>query len=184
MSKPPKLTQIDLDTFHKAAKGTKPLSGIKQRIRKSAPKPPPRVQVTPEINELDQMLNESAYLKPVTKDQSIQFHQPGIPNKTLRKLRKGQYNTDAILDLHGMTVETAEKSVAAFFKRCIQEELRVVLIIHGKGHHAQLPVLKNKLNYWLRNISLVLAFCTADPFHGAQGAVYVLLKHCKEESLA
>ncbi|MEE9156926.1 MAG: Smr/MutS family protein, partial [Gammaproteobacteria bacterium] len=38
------------------------------------------------------------------------------------------------------------------------------------------PVLKNKLNNWLRQRDEVLAFCSTRPVDGGTGAVYVLLK--------
>jgi len=39
-----------------------------------------------------------------------------------------------------------------------------------------LPVLKIKVNSWLRQKAQVLAFCSARPQDGDTGAVYVLLK--------
>jgi DNA-nicking Smr family endonuclease len=54
----------------------------------------------------------------------------------------------------------------------------VVRIIHGKGKSSEgkLPVLKGKVNSWLRQKGEVLAFCSARPNDGGTGAVYVLLK--------
>ena len=91
-------------------------------------------------------------------------------------MRKGQYNVEAILDLHGMTVAKANAEVDRFLQQCLHQGIRIVLIIHGKGHHSQEPILKNKLNHWLRSIDGVLAFCSAAKEHGSRGASYVLLK--------
>lgn len=51
-------------------------------------------------------------------------------------------------------------------------------IVHGKGNGSRHrgPVLKQKLNYWLRQRDEVLAFCSARPVDGGTGAVYVLLR--------
>jgi DNA-nicking Smr family endonuclease len=38
------------------------------------------------------------------------------------------------------------------------------------------PILKNEVNEWLRQIELVLAFCSARPEDGGRGAVYALLQ--------
>lgn len=39
-----------------------------------------------------------------------------------------------------------------------------------------MPVLKGKVNVWLRQKGEVMAFCTAIPRDGGTGAVYVLLR--------
>lgn len=56
--------------------------------------------------------------------------------------------------------------------------MRVVRIIHGKKNSSEgkMPVLKGKVNSWLRQKSEVLAFCSARPNDGGTRAVYVLLK--------
>ena len=57
--------------------------------------------------------------------------------------------------------------------------LRCAHIIHGKGYRSgeRQPVLKRKVNYWLRLRPDVLAFCSATPRDGGTGAVYVLLRN-------
>lgn len=104
-----------------------------------------------------------------------------ISNKILRNLAKGQYNVEAALDMHGMTVAIAEREVDAFLKACLQKELQVVLLIHGKGTHQQRPILKNKLYQWLAQVDDILAFCSAAPSQGQRGALVVLLKRKQEE---
>ncbi|MBA3660518.1 MAG: Smr/MutS family protein [Gammaproteobacteria bacterium] len=176
MSKKTKITKEDLDAFYQAVAGTKPLT---QKKVKLAPK---KVLVrtqplnTPQDPHDDFVLNETASLAEVDSESFLSYKQPGIADKFLRKLRKGQYNVEAILDLHGETSEGARNAVIHFLKQCLSQEIRVVLIIHGKGHHSQKPILKNKLNLWLRDIQNVLAFCSAAPLHGNRGAIYVLLK--------
>lgn len=184
MPKRPPINQNDIDAFQEAVKGTTPLANKKQRVTHVKPKPQAKARKQNDHNDINLMLDESADLPMVDGEQPISFHQPGVLNKMLRNLRKGQYNIEAILDLHGMTVEKAQHAVDSFLRQCIRDEIRVVLIIHGKGRHGEPPVLKNKLNYWLRNINIVLAFCSAAPFHGSRGALYVLLKQRKEENLA
>jgi DNA-nicking Smr family endonuclease len=53
-----------------------------------------------------------------------------------------------------------------------------VRIIHGKGLSSagKLPVLKGKVDAWLRQMDAVLAFCSARRNDGGTGALYVLLK--------
>ncbi|NIW87182.1 MAG: DNA mismatch repair protein MutS, partial [Gammaproteobacteria bacterium] len=63
-------------------------------------------------------------------------------------------------------------------KGCRARQLRCVRVVHGKGHGSlhKLPVLKTKVQGWLRQRDEVLAFCSARPVDGGTGAVYVLLK--------
>ena len=106
------------------------------------------------------------------------FSRPGIQRSVLRKLRRGQPGIEKELDLHGLTVDEARTALASFLHNCKAQGIRCARIIHGKGHssHQQRPVLKGKINSWLRQKDEVLAFCSARPIDGGTGAVYVLLK--------
>jgi DNA-nicking Smr family endonuclease len=164
----------DIDAFLKAVKGTKVLVK-KEKIRLSPPTPPLR---KPTKNKLEKSVTfqDNLDIPAVQGEELITYKQSSVSNKILRKLRKGQYNVEAMLDLHGMTVEEAKIAIESFLQQCLQLSLRVVLIIHGKGHHSDMPILKNKLNQWLRETNKVLAFCSAAQSHGSRGATYVLLK--------
>lgn len=179
--KPPPPSQTDIDAFKKAVEGTKPLSQNKIRL---AIKPIKTTTPMPKkvAHKIDLHLAESDGLSNVQGEEIITYKHDSISNKILRKLRKGQYNVEAVLDLHGMSVDKANAAVKQFLQQCLQKEIRVALIIHGKGHHSHMPILKNKLNRWLRNLDVVLAFCSAAPEHGSRGATYVLLKRLTEEN--
>ena len=109
-------------------------------------------------------------------DDFLHFARSGIQHKILRKMRLGQYTIDAILDLHGKTTLKAGEALSEFLLQCEQRRFRHVLVIHGKGKYSTTPVLKNKLNHWLRQTDQVIAFCTASPKNGGSGALYVLLR--------
>lgn len=174
MRKKTTISQEELDLFHAAMKDAKPLVKKKIRLAPASSTPKPR---TPKPKEpLEFYFPEHSNIPPVAGEEFISYAQSGISNKTLRKLKKGQYNVDAILDLHGNTIEEARNAVDDCLQKSLLEGIRILLIIHGKGHHSQQPILKNKLNHWLREINVVLAFCSAAPIHGSRGAIYVLLK--------
>lgn len=182
--RPPKITQEDLDAFHKAVEGTVPLARKKARIAPvHAPKRSPRRRAAVDTEEPFH-LSDALHLDIVSGEDFISYKRDGISNKILRKLRKGQYNVEAKLDLHGMSIEEARTAINHFLQHCLHERMRVVLIVHGKGSHSEAPILKNKLNHWLRELNVVLAFCSAAPFHGSRGAIYVLLKNTTEEKFA
>ena len=106
------------------------------------------------------------------------FKRPGIQDQLFQKLRKGKVAIERELDLHGLTSTDAQEALGRFLDHCRQHHIRCARIIHGKGRGSRegKPVIKNKLNLWLRKIPLVLAFCPARVCDGGTGAVYVLLK--------
>jgi DNA-nicking Smr family endonuclease len=179
MPKKPKISADELAAFEEAVKGTRRYTHEKARLKPAAE---PAKRYKRDYNEhYDHNLDKPLDIPTVSSEEFISFKQSSISEKILRKLRKGQYNVDATLDLHGMTVEQAKKAVLDFLHTCSLQDIRVALIIHGKGSHSGKPVLKNSLNNWLRKIETVLAFSSAKIAHGSRGAVYVLLKDSTEE---
>lgn len=106
------------------------------------------------------------------------FTASGIQKRVLRKLRAGEFGVDVELDLHGLTVDEAKRRLAGFLRACLADGCRCLHVIHGKGYRSEgdYPILKNRINLWLRQHPDVLAFCTSKPGEGGTGAIYVLLR--------
>ena len=104
---------------------------------------------------------------------------PSVSDKRLQQLRQGRFSTRCIIDLHGMNELEASEALTHWLLQCRLYGDKFALIIHGKGIGSDQhePVLKNLVNWWLRNQSRVLAFCSARECDGGSGAVYVLLKN-------
>ena len=119
----------------------------------------------------------------VGNEEFLEFRRPGIQHKQFAKLRTGKVHIEAELDLHGLTAERAEPMLAAFLAECQQQQIRCVRVIHGKGWGSRdnRPVLKSKVNHWLRQSEAVLAFCSATVEDGGTGALYILLKRQYEK---
>ncbi len=116
-------------------------------------------------------------LVPVESDDVLSFIHPGVQKKVMSKLKRGQYRLGDELDLHGYTSGEARPVLAHFLQRAIDDGIRCVRVIHGKGDSSKRPpVIKNKVNGWLRQSDQVLAFCSAKPEDGGVGALYVLLR--------
>lgn len=114
----------------------------------------------------------------VGNEEYLEYRGPGIQHRLFSRLRSGRVHLEAELDLHGMTLAKAEPALSQFLEICQQQQLRCVRIIHGKGWGSRdnKPVLKSKINFWLRQSEAVLAFCSATVEDGGTGALYVLLK--------
>jgi DNA-nicking Smr family endonuclease len=68
--------------------------------------------------------------------------------------------------------------VYSFIHECLRYDVRSALITHGKGQRNkdQIPLLKSFLARWLPLFPEVMAFHSAQKWHGGAGAVYVLLR--------
>ena len=112
----------------------------------------------------------------------LSFKRDGVQHGVFKNLRLGKYALDSRLDLHGLTVEVARKTVVEFIGDCLAATLRCLLILHGKGELREKPaLLKSCVNHWLQQMDSVLAFHSAQRFHGGFGATYVLLRKSEEK---
>ena len=111
----------------------------------------------------------------------LYFARPGIQDRVVRELRRGHLEIGLELDLHGLTVRHARADLNRFLEECQRRDIRCVRIIHGKGYGSEdrQPILKQKLNLWLRQREDVLAFTSATRRDGGTGAAYVLLRNLK-----
>jgi DNA-nicking Smr family endonuclease len=101
-----------------------------------------------------------------------------VTPQTLRDLNRGRLAIDAEIDLHGLTAAAARRVLENFVATAVDEHLRCVRIIHGRGNRSGPggPVLKELVHRWLDSRDDVLAFAPALPRDGGSGAVYVLLR--------
>lgn len=114
---------------------------------------------------------------PVQSNTILSYRTSDVPNQRFKELKNGLIPWEKRLDLHGLYTEDARQALVHFIKHQINEDVRCLLIIHGKGgHQGAPPVIKNMVNRWLSQFSEVIAFHSALPKHGGNGAVYVLLK--------
>lgn len=117
-------------------------------------------------------------------DQAIQgepalFVRPGLQRKIVKRLKRGDYPYQDVLDLHGMRFRDAETSLDQFLSQAIRHNYTCVLIIHGKGHRSEnnISVLKPLTIKQLKATAEIKAFCSAHPKDGGTGAIYALLKN-------
>ena len=171
------LTVEDQDLFRQTIGKVRAVNADKVLLNKQIkPKPYPKQLSTDESSHL----LESAItgLETVGLEDSISFLAPGLQNKVLKKLRRGFFDLDAEIDLHGLNSNAAKAQLMNFLNDCVKSGCRCVHIVHVKGYRSadKHPVLKNNLNLWLRQYTNVQAFCSASPKDGGAGALFVLLR--------
>lgn len=172
-----KLSEDDVALFRKSIGKVRPLKSNKSLpYTQDKPRPYPKaesIDITENLNSGEDFTVENLSL-----EDGFTYTAPGVQKNVLKKMRKGQYGLDAQLDLHGLSSSKAKYQLLHFLHNCTQNGLRCVHIIHGKGYRSpdNQPILKNKINLWLRQHQDVQAFCSAPQLNGGTGAAYVLLR--------
>ena len=95
-----------------------------------------------------------------------------------RKIRRGQNEIDARLDLHGHTQDTAHRELTDFLLRQAGNGARCVLVITGKGRLGT-GILRTRLFDWIAHPDLrpfIAGYAPAHPRHGGAGATYIFLR--------
>ncbi len=171
-----RLPDAERQLFRAEVRDTEPLAlALPEPWRR---RPPP----CPIAQPLDALADEevdSVTEAQVETHEYLLYAKPGVQKRVLADLQRGAIPRELELDLHGLTVVFAAQLCKEFLADCIQHRVRCAHIIHGKGYGSEerQPVLKRKVNYWLRLRSDVLAFCSATPRDGGTGALYVLLRN-------
>ena len=173
------MTDDDKELFRRTLADAKPLRTTRRAdevVRKPAPKA--RFARADEKAALHESLEAHIDDTESHGGESLRFHRPSVGRRTMRKLARGNFSVQAEIDLHGMTVAEAKPRLAEFIEECASSGRLCVRVVHGKGlgSGTRGPILKQKVNRWLRQWDTVLAFVSTRQVDGGTGAVYVLLR--------
>ena len=114
-----------------------------------------------------------------------------LPNKDFVKKKNIRYEKIKKIDLHGYTIEEANKAVEQFIQKCFYESVTKVIVITGKGLRSKnvenpylskdLSILKYSVPEFIEsNISLtkmIIETTDAKIEDGGSGAFYIYLKN-------
>jgi len=109
---------------------------------------------------------------------------PGaVDRATVERMKRGQVNVEARIDLHGMDQRAAFSALMGFIDTATRAGRRAVLVITGKGAvSGGGGVLRRNAPNWLMSSPLAGRILTIQPAHtrhGGDGAFYVLLRRKK-----
>lgn len=168
----------DHGLFRQAIVGTRPLADDKIPPYRKRHSPHPKQRIADEKAVLQESLAPLSFGAEWAMDDESTHSRPGVQKRVMDKLRRGQLRIEGELDLHRLTADQAYEALSAFILTSQAERKRCIRIIHGKGLSSanNEPVLKHKVNHWLRQWGNILAFCPARRCDGGSGALYVLLK--------
>ena len=112
-----------------------------------------------------------------------------LPNKDYKASKQKIYKTKSI-DLHGYTLEEANKTIQNFINQAYKEKVNKLIVVTGKGIHSQnekdpyvsknLSILKYSVPEFIENskslMSIINEIKDAKVEDGGSGAFYIYLK--------
>lgn len=166
----------DNDLFRDAMGDVTPLKDTTTTLWLKAPstKAPRK---PPGESELENFLTRGD-LEIVPLNTPLEYRADGIQQGILDKLRRGEYQLNASLNLLRQPVETCRQALFNFMMQAHKQGLRNLLIIHGKGRddESHANIVRSYLARWLKQFDDVQTFCVAQTRHGGAGALYVGLR--------
>jgi len=109
------------------------------------------------------------------------------------KFDKKKYFKIKSIDLHGYTLEEANKSIKNFINKCYEEKINKLIVVTGKGLHSNnekdpyvskdLSILKHSVPEFIKNnieiMKKITEITVAKIEDGGDGAFYIYLKRKK-----
>ena len=114
-----------------------------------------------------------------------------IPNKDFIHKKNIRYEKIKKIDLHGYTIEEANKAIEQFIQKCFEESVTKIIVITGKGLRSKnvenpylskdLSILKYSVPEFIENnkslTQFIIETTDAKIEDGGSGAFYIYLKN-------
>ena len=114
-----------------------------------------------------------------------------IPNKDFIHKKNVRYEKIKKIDLHGYTIEEANKAIEQFIQKCFEESVTKIIVITGKGLRSKnvenpylskdLSILKYSVPEFIENnkslAQFIIETTDAKIEDGGSGAFYIYLKN-------
>jgi DNA-nicking Smr family endonuclease len=169
----------DSALFRAAVRDARPLKPSARVGHKAAPRRPPKARFARAERSavLAESLGQPGPFIETQPGDELNYRREGIDPELLRRLRRGDFRVESVIDLHGLTGQAASAALVQFLAGALARGHRCVRVIHGKGMRSgpRGPVLKQTVNTLLRRANPVLAFTSARARDGGSGATLVLL---------
>ena len=162
----------DFALFREAIKGTKK---IKQDP--FIPSQSPRKKIN-ELREIQEQKDTEFFFsdeyEPLLKEENekVRYLRENVDPYILKQLRRGDFQPELFLDLHGLTKEKAKKELAALILACEREHVYCASIMTGFGTRT----LKDQIPRWLVQHPKVLALHQAPREWGGDAAILILVE--------
>ncbi len=182
MSRRRPLTKGELDLWRRSTADVLPLSNLAPGEKPPSPAADPMPAEPASRRATSPCKARTGTEKPtiVTSPRALDPGRPiDIDRRNWERLKRGQVRIERKLDLHGRTQTEAHGELDRFLTMASVSGLRCILVVTGKGGVDGRGVLRQMVPRWLDeadNRQKVLTYCPAQPRHGGDGALYVLLR--------
>lgn len=168
----------DFDLFREAIKGTKKL---KQDTFVPETRPTSKAKAWRDYQEQkDTAFFFSDEYEPLLREENekIKYLREDIDPYILKQLRRGDFQPELFLDLHGLTREQAKKELAALILACEKEQVYCASIMTGFGTRT----LKEQIPRWLVQHPKIIALHQAPREWGGDAAILILVEQLEVEN--
>lgn len=129
-----------------------------------------------QLEEKEQQLHADSYFSDtyqphLPSEGAMRWSRDDVDNFEVKRLRRGDYQPDLLLDLHGMRQSEAKLELAALIQACIKQQIHCCCVMHGHGT----GILKKNIPMWLAQHPHVMAFHKAPKEWGGDAALLVLI---------
>ena len=178
------LTRDDARVWRRVTDSVTPLG-------KEHTKTPNLLPDKPEPAEIKQRKPQS---EPEPPPSAPSYQEKQLDGRTADRLRRGRLEPERSIDLHGMTAQMAETMLTRFIANAVRDQVKVVLVITGKGRQTPVDddviprrrgVIRESLPMWIGKPALsphVIKAVPAHPKHGGSGAFYLYLKRARRRT--
>jgi DNA-nicking Smr family endonuclease len=123
--------------------------------------------------------------------QNFLSNEEKLPDKDLSRKKKIRQEKIKKIDLHGYTLEKANKAIEKFIQKCFDESVTKIIVITGKGLRSKnvanpylskdLSILKYSVPEFIESknslVKIITEITDAKVEDGGSGAFYVYLKN-------
>ncbi|PWW09541.1 endonuclease SmrB [Mangrovibacter plantisponsor] len=173
MKKKAQLSTEDQALFRELMRGTRKLAQdtiVHRPVRKKITEMPVKRLVQEQVDASHYFSDEFQPL--LSSEGPMRYVREGVSHFELKKLRRGDYTPDLMLDLHGLTQLQAKQELGALIAACRREHVYCACVMHGHGKH----ILKQQTPLWLAQHPHVMAFHQAPKEWGGDAALLVLIE--------
>lgn len=161
--------QDDLNLFRQTMADVKPLRNDTVTHKKAVPTPD-KARVKQQRKLADHYFSDS-YQPLFNTEGPLRWSRDDVDAYELKKLRRGEYVPDMVLDLHGCTAAEARHELIALIEECKRQHIHCASVMTGLGT----GVLKQKVPAYLCQHPDVMGFHQAPLEWGGNGALLVLV---------
>ena len=108
--------------------------------------------------------------QPLLQQDPIRYSRENADPYEIKQLRRGFYEPEFFLDLHGLTQKEAKKEIAALIAACLREKAQCACIMYGHGKN----ILKKQTPMWLAQHPNIICFHQAPKEFGGSAALLIL----------